>query len=312
MTTSTDAAAGRFGPLPARPGQDHRDPPELRVPRRPARPPPGGAVVLLQAVELGGGIRRHDRAPRRHGAARLRGRDRPRDRRARPARPARGRVEPCRVRDRVQRLRPVRPARERQGLQRPLEGRRRVHADRAGAARRARARPRRAAAAHLGQRRARAGRHHGGADLPPRPAGRRPLAALHARDRRCDPHRHSGGILGRRPGRRRRGRGRRPRARPVDRPPGHHGDAGVGILRRVARLAPRRRRHPARRGLGLPRGGGSAERRRWAGRRRFRRRASYPGRSPDSGAGGTRPPSCAPSSSASRSRACRRSCASAA
>ena len=53
---------------------------------------------------------------------------------------------------------------------------------------------------------------------------------------------------------------------------------GSASVRRVTRLAPRRRRHAARRGLGLSRGRGPAERRRWAGRRRIRRRSSYPER----------------------------------
>ena len=123
--------------------------------RRPAAP-----VVLLQAVELGRGIRRHDRAPRRHRAARVRGRDRARHRHRRAARLARRRVEPRRVGHRRERLRPVRPARERQGLERPLEGRRRLHADRPGAAStRATVDPAALRAAHLGERRARAGRH---------------------------------------------------------------------------------------------------------------------------------------------------------
>ena len=63
--------------------------------------------------------------------------------------------EPRRLGHRRQRLRPLRPARERQGLQRPVEGRRRLHADRSGAHRRPRRRPGGAAAAHLGERRAR-------------------------------------------------------------------------------------------------------------------------------------------------------------
>ena len=136
LMTNFDGCRSRpiRAPLAGAPGQDHRDPPELRVARRSARPPPGRPVVLLQAVELGRGIRRHDRAPRRHRAARVRGRDRARHRHAGPPRLARGRVEPRRLGHRGQRLRPLRPARERQGLQRALEGRRRVHADRADAA----------------------------------------------------------------------------------------------------------------------------------------------------------------------------------
>ncbi len=61
-------------------GQDRRGPPQLRVARRPARPPPDPPVVLLQALELGGSLRGNRRAPARHRAARVRGRDRARHR----------------------------------------------------------------------------------------------------------------------------------------------------------------------------------------------------------------------------------------
>ena len=160
MTTSTDAAAGRFGPLAARPGQDHRDPPELRLARRSARPPPGCPVVLLQAVELGGGIRRHDRASRGHRAARVRGRDRPGHRRPGPARRARGRVGACRATSpppttsasttcaRTTRA-PTSARRAATGSRRSVPTLLDARDDRPGAA----------ARAHVGQRRDRAGRH---------------------------------------------------------------------------------------------------------------------------------------------------------
>ena len=72
-------------------------------------------------------------------------------------------------------------------------------------------RPGVAAAAHLGERRrSRRTTPTARTALPPRAAGRRPLAALHARARRCDPHRNAGRVLRRGARRRRRGRGRRP------------------------------------------------------------------------------------------------------
>ena len=54
------------------------------------------------------------------------------------------------------------------------------------------------------------GGHDGRPAVPARPARRRPLAALHARARRRDPHGHPRRFVGRRAGRRRRGRGRCP------------------------------------------------------------------------------------------------------
>ena len=76
-------------------------------------------------------------------------------------------------------------------------------------------RPVGAAAADLGQRRARAGRHDRGAHLPARAVRRRSVAALHARAGRRDPDRHAGRVIRRRSRRCRRGRGRRAaKARP--------------------------------------------------------------------------------------------------
>ncbi len=105
-------------------------------------------------------------------------------------------VGPRRLGHRRERLRPVRPARERQGLERAVQGRRRLHADRPGAA----STPATVDPAAL---RVRAwvngelapGRHDRRAALPARPARRRPLAALHARAGRRDPHRHPGRLL---------------------------------------------------------------------------------------------------------------------
>ena len=76
------------------------------------------------------------------------------------------------------------------GSQPALQGRRRLHPARPGAAARRGRRPGRAAAAHLAQRRARPGRHHRRPAVRLRPAGRRPLPADHPRARRRHPHRH--------------------------------------------------------------------------------------------------------------------------
>ncbi|VXB08971.1 hypothetical protein MICRO11B_160060 [Micrococcus luteus] len=54
-------------------GQGARRPPELPLPHRPAGPAPAGPRLLPQGRHLPRPQRRHDRAPRRHRAARLRG-----------------------------------------------------------------------------------------------------------------------------------------------------------------------------------------------------------------------------------------------
>ena len=246
---------------PRPPGQDHRDPPQLRLARRSARAAAAASVVLLQAVELGRGIRRHHRAPRRHRAARLRGRDRARHRHRRAARarsPTRGTTSrwvtaandfglyDLRANDKGSNVRskggdgftPIGPA---------LIDARAVD-------------PAALRAAHLGQRRARAGRHDRGPALPARAARRRSVAALHARAGRRDPHRHAGRLVGRRARRRRRGRGRRP-GRADLRPARHDGRRrATEPFDPDARLAPRRRRPAARRGVGLARGRRAARR----------------------------------------------------
>ena len=156
------------------------------------------ALVLLQAVELARGIRRHHRAARRHRAARLRGRDRARHRHRRPAGRARATPGGTWLGHRLERLRRsttcARTTRAR------TSGRRAATASRRSARRSstpARSTPR-AASAHVGERRARAGRHDRRAALPPRPARRRPLAALHPRARRRHPHGHAGRVVRRR------------------------------------------------------------------------------------------------------------------
>ena len=242
--------------LPGRPGQDRRDPPQLRLARRPARPPArrtrrtsssrrapsrpsGGTVERPAGTEL---LAFEGEIALVIGTTARRV---PLDRRLGPRRVGHGGERP----------RALRPARERQGLQRPVQGRRRVHPRRARPPRRPRGRPGRPAAAHLGQRRAPPGRHDRRAPLPARPARRRPLPAPHARAGRRHPHRHPRRLLGRRPRGRRRGRGRRAgRARGADLGPARHDrHPGRARVRRRARVAARRRRRPARRGVGLAR-----------------------------------------------------------
>ncbi len=106
-------------------------------------------------------------------------------------------------------------ARERQGLQRPLQGRRRLHAARSRPDRCPHRRPCGPPGARLGERRAPPGRHHRRAHLPARAARRRPLPALHPRTGRRDPHRNPRGLIGHRPRRRRRDRGGPPRMPPA-------------------------------------------------------------------------------------------------
>ena len=141
MTTSTDAAAGRFGPLPVRPGKiiaihlSYASRADQRG-RRPADPsyffkpsssvaasgdtierPAGTELLAFEgeiALVIGTPARRVALADAWAHVAWVTA---------------------------VERLRPLRPARERQGLERPLQGRRRVHADRSDADRRPRGRP---------------------------------------------------------------------------------------------------------------------------------------------------------------------------
>ena len=167
MSNSTDAAAGRFGPLTSRPGKiiaihlSYASRADQRG-RRPDAPSyffkpsssvaasggtierPAGTELLAFEGEIALVI---GTAARRIAAC--------------------GGVGSRRLGHRLQRLRPLRPARERQGLQRALEGRRRFHTDRAGPGRRARHRSRRPAAADLGERHPRAGRHDRGAASSP-------------------------------------------------------------------------------------------------------------------------------------------------
>ena len=283
MTTSTDAAAGRFGAARrARPGKiiavhlSYASRADQRG-RRPAAP-----VVLLQAVELGRGIRRHDRAPRRHRAARLRGRDRARHRHRRRGasrsrtRGATSRGSPppndfglydLRANDKGSNVRskggdgftPIGPTLHRRPRGRPG----------------ARCALRTWVNGELAQDDTTAGLH-----LPARPARRRPLAALHARARRRHPHRHARRLLGRRAGRRRRGRGRRARARALDLgPPRHDGDAGRRhpSTRRSARSPPSTTRSAPRRGaLARPRACRPGDRPAAGDRRRSPARARSP------------------------------------
>ena len=97
---------------------------------------------------------------------------------------------------RRQRRRRLRPAVRRPRLEPPLQGRRRVHPARAPAARRPPTSTRRPPAAHLGQRRTGAGRHHRRPAVPLRRAGRGPVPADHAGARGRHPHRHAGRAIG--------------------------------------------------------------------------------------------------------------------
>ena len=114
------------------------------------------------------------------------------------------------------------------------------------------------ARAHVGERRARAGGHERHPALPVRPAGRRPLAAHDARDRRRHPHRHARRLVGRRARRRRRGRGRRTgcRGRAELGSPGHD-RVTRAPCRSATSARARGRRPPAHRGVGRRRGRGA-------------------------------------------------------
>ena len=175
---------------------------------------------------------------------------------------------------RRERLRSLRSARERQGIERPIQRRRRLHPDRPDPDRRGRYRPGEPAPAHLGQRRSRAGRHDRRPHLPARPDRRRPVAALHPRDRRPHPHRHTRRLVGpSSPATSSRCRWMPGPCRPDGcAPPWCRArrafDAAIGSL-------PRRRRPPARRGMGLL--GRGRDHRRGPGAHRRAARETLPG-----------------------------------
>ena len=105
-----------------------------------------------------------------------------------------------RQRHRHARLPPRRPRRDAAG-----EGPRRLPAARAGARAGGGVRPHRLHAAHVPQRRGRAGGDGGRPAVHGRVPARRPLPADHARARRRDPHGHAGELAADEAGRRRRG-----------------------------------------------------------------------------------------------------------
>ena len=129
--------------------------------------------------------------PGGHRAARVRGRDRARYRRGGALGLPRGRLGARRLRHGRKRPRPLRPPRCRQGFERPQQGRRRLHPDRPGHDPDRGHRRGRLACAHLGQRRACAGRHERHPEVLFRSARRRSLAAHDTRARRRDPHGHA-------------------------------------------------------------------------------------------------------------------------
>ena len=153
-----------------------------------------------------------DRAARRHRAARVRGRDRPRHRHGRTARVARRRVGPRRAGS------PPRTTSASTTCARTTRARtcapRAATASRRSARRSstpARSTPPRCALRTWVNGELAPGRLDRRPALPARPARRRPLAALHPRAGRRHPHRHARRLVRRRAGRRRRGRGRRAR-----------------------------------------------------------------------------------------------------
>ena len=211
---------------------------------------------FLKPPSHAGRRRRSGAQAARVRAARLRGRGRARHRdQGRPG-IRRRRVVACALGDRGQRLRRLRPALRRQGLQRPFQGRRRVHPARPGAARRPARRPGAGHAADLGQRRARAGRGQ-----RRRPAvllrrhRRRHLPADHARAGRRDPHRHPDRLHGGSPRRPGRGRGERgdARRRPAINRPAALADRRGRLRAQPAGRDAERRRRPARGRLRQPR-----------------------------------------------------------
>ena len=271
---------GRFAALAGAPGQDHRDPPELRLARRPARPPPGAPVVLLQAVELGRGIRRHRSSARRApscspsrarspsssapppGASPLADAWEPR--RAGSPPPTTSASTTC-----ARTTRAPTSAR-RAATASPRSGPTLIDARAVD--------PGRAAAAHLGQRRARAGRHDR------RPASSRSRSSSPTCPSTSPSSRATSSSPAPRPARRWSCRATSSRSRSTRRRAGRSSSGrlvttvtqGDGTVRRGARLAARGRRHAARRGLGLARG---------------RRPAAEAGRrgTPDAPTGTTRP-----------------------
>ena len=184
--------------------------------RTPAQP-----QLLHQARLLDRRVGRHARAAGRHRTARLRGRDRAHHRRARAARHARATAgatwhpSPRPTISASTTCAPPTRARtcaRRAATGSPRSARPSIPADRIGEDA---WRVRTWVNGELVQ-----DDTIGDAALPLRPARGRPLAAHDARDRRRHPHRHSGGFVGHRAGRRRRGRGRCARGarRTLDRP----------------------------------------------------------------------------------------------
>ncbi len=104
---------------------------------------------------------------------------------------------------RQQRPRRLRPPLRGQGIQPPVQGRRRLHPRRPGPARRGQHRPGNGSGSAPGTTAAWSGRQHRGPALPVRPAHRGSVPTAHPRNGRHHSHRHSR--------RRLRGQARRPR-----------------------------------------------------------------------------------------------------
>ena len=229
----------------ARSRQDRRGARQLPRPCGRARHRAGLAVLFPQALLLARGKRRSGRAAARLRIAGLRGGSGAGHRAPGPPGQPVARLGSRGVDHGRQRLRRLRLALRRPGLQRAVQGDRRLHPARPAADRRPRRGPGRGPPPHLGQRGPGPGRLAGaGHAVRLRRYRRRPVPAGHPGTRRRDPHRHPH-RLGRGEPRRRGGGGGR-RGRPVLGPaaqPDHRG----GLPPRPARRhAPRRRRRTLR------------------------------------------------------------------
>ena len=221
--------------------QDRRGARQLPQPCGRARHHAGLAVLFPQALLLARRKRRPGRAAARLRTAGLRGRGGAGHRAPRPPGQPGGRLGSRGLDHGRERLRRLRPALRRPGLQRAVQGDRRLHPARPAADRRPRRGPGHGPPPHLGQRGPGPGRLAGaGHAVRLRRHRRRPVPAGHPGTRRRDPHRHAHRLDRGEP--RRRGGGRGQRGGPVLGPaaqPDHRG----GLPPRPARRhAPRRRR----------------------------------------------------------------------
>ena len=190
--------------------QDRRGARQLPQPRGRARHHAGLAVLFPQALLLARGKRRPGRAAAGMRTAGLRGRGRPGHRAPRPPGQPGGRLGPRGLDHGRERLRRLRPALRRPGLQRAVQGDRRLHPARPAADRRPRRGPGHRPPPQLGQRGPGPGRLAGaGHAVRLRRHRRRPVPAGHPGTRRRDPHRHAHRLDRGEPRRRGGGRGQR-------------------------------------------------------------------------------------------------------